>query len=218
MNNHRAVIFDLDGTLLDTIEDLADSMNKVLSDLGFPVHNTEFYKKTVGDGLPKLAERVLPENRRDEETINHCIREMEVEYQKRWNRKTRPYAGIPQLLVVLEERGIKMNVFSNKPETYTRLAVDYYFPQLPFRYVVGASPSNPRKPDPARALLIAEGLDIDPRYFVFLGDTNTDMKTAVASGMFPVGALWGFRSKSELMESGAKAVISHPLELLAYFD
>ncbi len=193
-------------------------MNKALNDFGFPVHSTEFYMKTVGDGLPKLAKRVLPESQRDENTVNHCIREMEAEYQKRWNRKTQPYEGIPELLAALDERGIRMNVISNKLETYTRMAVDYYFPKFPFGYVVGAAPSNPIKPDPACALLIAKSLNIDPRHFVFLGDTNTDMKTAVAAGMFPVGALWGFRSKSELEESGAKAVISHPLELLDYFD
>lgn len=192
-------------------------MNKALGDFGFPVHDTEFYKETVGDGLPKLVERVLPEAHRDENTIAQCVREMEAEYQRRWNRKTRPYDGIPELLSALYDRGIKMNVVSNKLEKYTRLAVDFYFPQFPFDYVLGASPALPRKPDPACALHIAKGLKIEPRQFIFLGDTNTDMKTAVGAGMYPVGALWGFRSKNELEESGAKAVISHPLELLEYF-
>lgn len=192
-------------------------MNKALSDFGFPVHDTEFYKETVGDGLPKLVERVLPEAHRDENTIDQCIREMEAEYQRRWNRKTKPYEGIPEILATLSERGIQMSVVSNKLETYTKLAVDFYFPQFPFVYVLGASPAHPRKPDPACALLIAKGLKIEPGQFVFLGDTNTDMRTAVSAGMFPVGALWGFRSKNELEESGAEAVISHPLELLQYF-
>lgn len=193
-------------------------MNKALSDFGFPIHDTEFYKETVGDGLPALVERVLPEAHRDEKTINRCIQEMETEYQKRWNRKTKPYEGIPDLLAALSERGIQMSVVSNKLETYTKLAVDFYFPQFPFDYVLGASPSLPRKPDPSCALLIAEGLKINPRHFIFLGDTNTDMKTAVAAGMFPVGALWGFRSQNELEKSGAKAIISHPLELLDYLN
>jgi phosphoglycolate phosphatase len=142
---------------------------------------------------------------------------MEAEYQKRWNRKTRPYEGIPELLTALYERGIKMNVISNKLETYTRLAMDFYFAQFPFDYVLGASPSIPRKPDPACALHIAKSLNIEPEQFIFLGDTNTDMKTAVAAKMFPVGALWGFRKKPELEESGAEVVISHPLELLDFF-
>ena len=193
-------------------------MNKALSDFGFPIHDTEFYKETVGDGLPKLVERVLPKAHRDEKTINRCVQEMETEYQKRWNSKTKPYEGILDLLAALSERSIQMSVVSNKLEIYTKLAVDFYFPQFAFDYVLGASPSLPRKPDPSCALLIAEGLNIEPRHFIFLGDTNTDMKTAVAAGMFPVGALWGFRSQNELEESGAKAVISHPLDLLEYFD
>jgi phosphoglycolate phosphatase len=193
-------------------------MNKALSDLGFPVHDTEFYKKTVGDGLPKLVERVLPEAHRNENTIKRCIADMEAEYRERWNRKTRPYDGIPELLAALNKREIRMNVLSNKLEEYTRIAVDFYFPQFPFEYVMGASSAIPRKPNPACALFIADKLSIIPQQIVFLGDTNTDMKTAVAAGMLPVGALWGFRNKKELVESGAKAVISHPLELLEYFD
>jgi len=204
--------------LLDTIDDLADSMNKALSDQGFPIHDTEFYKKTVGDGLPKLVARVLPEAHRDENTIMRCITDMEAEYQKRWNRKTQPYDGILELLDALDKRDVRMNVLSNKLEKYTQIAIDFYFPQFSFEYTMGASPSIPRKPDPACALLIATKLSIIPQHFVFLGDTNTDMKTAVAAGMFPVGALWGFRSKNELEESGAEAVISHPLDLLEYFD
>jgi phosphoglycolate phosphatase len=192
-------------------------MNKALRDFGFPVHDTEFYKKMVGDGLPKLVQRVLPEAHRDENTIHLCVQEMESEYQKRWNRKTKPYEGILELLSGLSERGITMNVVSNKLETYTKLAIDFYFPQFPFDYVLGASASLPRKPDPSGALLIAKSLKIRNGQFVFLGDTNTDMKTAIAAGMFPVGALWGFRSKNELEESGAEAVIDHPLDLLEYF-
>ncbi|MGD9346349.1 MAG: HAD family hydrolase [Candidatus Aminicenantes bacterium] len=217
LNKHRAVIFDLDGTLLDTIDDLADSMNKALSDLGFPVHDTEYYKRTVGDGLPKLVERVLPEGHRDRNTFDRCIREMEGEYQKRWKRKTQPYNEIPELLAGLIERKVKMNVVSNKLDTYTQMAVVHYFPRFPFEYIVGASSSHPRKPDPECALIIAKCLNIDPQQFIFLGDTGTDMKTAVAAGMFPVGALWGFRSENELKENGAKAVIDHPLKLLEYF-
>jgi phosphoglycolate phosphatase len=204
--------------LLDTIDDLADSMNKALNDLGFPGHDNEYYKKTVGDGLPKLVERVLPASHRDEKTIKRCILEMEAEYKKSWNKKTRPYDGIVELLDALEKRQISMNVLSNKLDEYTHMAVNFYFPQFSFEYVRGASPSIPRKPDPACALSIAKELKIKPRNFVFLGDTNTDMKTAVAAGMFPVGALWGFRSKSELEESGARAVIGSPIELLKYFD
>jgi phosphoglycolate phosphatase len=193
-------------------------MNKALSDLGFPEHDTEFYKETVGDGLPKLVERVLPETHRDDNTVKRCIADMEAEYQKRWNRKTRPYEGIPELLAALDKRKVRMNVLSNKLDKYTQISVDFFFPQFRFEHTIGASPPNPRKPNPASALLIAKKMNIFPQHFVFLGDTNTDMKTAAAAGMFPLGALWGFRSKAELEESGAKAIISHPLDLLDFFD
>jgi phosphoglycolate phosphatase len=192
-------------------------MNKALSNLGLPGHDTEFYKETVGDGLSKLVERVLPENHRDASTIEHCISDMEEEYQRRWDRKTRPYDGIPELLTALVKREIRMNVLSNKLNKYAQLAVQYYFPQFRFEYTIGASSSIPRKPDPTGALFIAKKLGIKSKHFVYLGDTNTDMETALAADMFPVGALWGFRDKNELEESGAKAVISHPLDLLEYF-
>jgi phosphoglycolate phosphatase len=204
--------------LLDTIDDLADSMNKALKDLGYPVYDTEFYKIAVGDGLPKLVERVLPEAHRDEKTIMRCISGMEAEYKKSWNRKTRPYDGIVNLLDTLARHHVRMNVLSNKLEGHTRIAVDFYFPQIPFELVMGASLAFPRKPNPAGALFISKELKIDPQHILFLGDTNTDMKTAVAAGMFPVGALWGFRNKIELEESGARAVIGHPLQLMDYFE
>ncbi len=218
MNNYFAVIFDLDGTLLDTIDDLADSMNKVLAQLGLPVHEVESYKDMVGDGLTNLVERVLPANHRKTSTIEYCIREMEEEYQKRWNKKTRPYDGIPELLAALLKRKVRMNVLSNKLDRYTQISVDFYFSQFPFECVMGATPSIPIKPDPAGALFIAKKLGVEAKNFVYLGDTNTDMKTALAAGMLPVGALWGFRKRIELEESGAGAVIGHPLELLEYFN
>jgi phosphoglycolate phosphatase len=193
-------------------------MNNVLSRLGLPVHEAESYKDMVGDGLAKLVERVLPENYRKASTIEHCIREMEKEYQKRWNKKTRPYDGIPELLAALVKRKVKMNVLSNKLDRYTRISVDFYFSQFPFACVMGATPSIPRKPDPAGAFLIVKKLGMEAKNFVYLGDTNTDMKTALAAGMLPVGALWGFRKRIELEDSGAEAVIGHPLELLEYFN
>lgn len=192
-------------------------MNKVLTDWGFPIHDTESYKDMVGDGLTRLVEHVLPETHRNSSTIERCTREMEEEYQKRWNKKTRPYDGIPDLLTVLVKRKVKMNVLSNKLEEYTQLAVDFFFPQAPFDFVMGARPSLSRKPDPAGALLIAKKLGFESKHFIYLGDTNTDMKTALSAGMFPVGALWGFRNRDELEESGAKALIGHPLELINYF-
>ncbi|NMB96709.1 MAG: HAD hydrolase-like protein, partial [Clostridiaceae bacterium] len=123
MSKFKAVIFDLDGTLLDTIEDLADSMNAVLVDAGYPVHDLQSYKYFVGNGMEKLAFNVLPTEHRDEDTIKACVQKMKNEYAKRWNVKTRPYEGIPELLDALEDMGMDMAVLSNKPDNFTRIII-----------------------------------------------------------------------------------------------
>lgn len=210
----KAVLFDLDGTLLDTIEDLADAMNFVLSRMGFPTHKVEAYKYYVGDGVRDLALRALPEGHRDEETVKKCIPAMRQEYGSRWDRKTRPYPGIPELLDALTARGIKMAVLSNKPDQNTKVVVAKLLSKWRFDVVAGERAGIPRKPDPDAALSIAEQLGIPPQEFLYLGDTNTDMKTAVAAGMYPVGALWGFRTADELLASGAKMLIAKPTDLL----
>ena len=217
MKRITAVIFDLDGTLIDSIEDLADSMNTVLENLGYPIHDTESYKHMVGDGVRILAERALTETIRDEITIERCLEKFKEEYAARWATKTHSYEGIPDLLDELETRQIQMNILSNKIDYFTKLTVSRFFPRHKFYYVMGAVPSLPEKPDPAGAFLIAQKLGISTQQFLFLGDTNTDMMTAVAAGMFPVGALWGFRAEKELRESGASEVIAHPMELLPFF-
>jgi phosphoglycolate phosphatase len=210
----NAVLFDLDGTLLDTLEDLADSMNNVLNRFGFPGHAVEAYKYFVGDGMENLARRALPENHRDEATVARCVAAMREEYGTRWAEKTHPYQGIPELLDALTARGIKMAVLSNKPDDFTKVIVTRLLPHWRFELVVGARPSMPKKPDPAAAVELAERLGIPPRGFLYLGDTNTDMQTAGAAGMYPVGVLWGFRTADELTASGAKVLIEHPTDLL----
>ncbi|NLG84752.1 MAG: HAD family hydrolase [Firmicutes bacterium] len=214
----RAVLFDLDGTLLDTLEDLADSMNAVLCRMGFPAHPVESYRYFVGDGMEILVRRALPEGKRgDEETVRACVEAMRAEYGRRWAEKTRPYEGIPTLLEVLRASGILLAILSNKPEEFTRLAVAHFFPNRPFAAVRGLLPGGPRKPDPAGALAIAAELDLPSSSFVYLGDTGTDMETAMAAGMYPVGALWGFRTAEELLAHGAKKLITKPTGLLDLF-
>ena len=213
-----AVIFDLDGTLLDTLADIADAMNAALEKMGFPAHDTAAYRYLTGDGARVMAERSHPAAARDPLTVESCIREFRSEYDRRWGTKTRPYPGIPELLSELSRRGLEFSVLSNKLEEFVRRAVRDFFPGFKFSPVLGAKPGLPPKPDPAGALDIARELGVAPARIVYLGDTGVDMLTAVRAGMFPVGALWGFRDEKELRENGARAVINSPRELLRYVD
>jgi phosphoglycolate phosphatase len=213
---YKAIIFDLDGTLLDTIEDLSDSMNAVLEGKGFPTHSVEEYKYFVGHGMHKLVERALPTNLRDKTSVKEHAILMRQEYKKRWSNKTHPYEGIPELLGELEAKGVLMTVLSNKADDFTKAIIAKLLPHWKFEIVFGERPNVPRKPDPSAALEIANMLGVQPKDFIFLGDSESDMKTAAAAGMFGIGALWGFRTEDELVSSGAKAVIQHPLGLLDF--
>lgn len=211
---YEAVLFDLDGTLLDTLRDLADSMNSALKSMGFPSHDVEKYKYFVGDGMYNLVLRTLPPNIREETIIKKCLVKMEDEYSKRWADTTRPYKGIPELLDRLDGLGLKKAVLSNKPHDFTKLIVDKLLSKWSFDTVLGQREGVPKKPDPAAALEIVDKLDIPPEKFLYLGDTNTDMKTANAAGMYAVGVLWGFREADELIENGARVLIKSPMDLL----
>jgi phosphoglycolate phosphatase len=211
----KGVIFDLDGTLLDTLGEIAGAMNAALEKMGFPGHPARAYRYLSGDGVHALAERSLPESRRDEVTIETCIQEFRSEYLKRGGATTKPYPGIPELLDGLVQREVKLSVLSNKLDFFAKLAIRNFLPRWEFAPVIGAQPGLPPKPDPAGALLIARELCLDPGRIVYLGDSGVDMMTARAAGMLPLGALWGFREEKELLENGAHAVLSSPLELLA---
>jgi phosphoglycolate phosphatase len=213
---HQAVLFDLDGTLLDTLEDLADTMNRVLRTNGLPMHPTASYRYFVGDGVQTLVLRAIPQEMRgDEETVRKLESEMREEYRLSWDRKTRPYEGAAGLLARLTEMGIKRAVLSNKPHGLVAEMLDRYFPGVFFEAAFGNRPGIPKKPDPAAALEISRICGVPPASFLYLGDTDTDMRTARAAGMSPVGALWGFREEDELRRAGAERLIAAPPELIA---
>jgi phosphoglycolate phosphatase len=211
----RAIIWDLDGTLLDTLDDLADSANRALASMGFPVHPVEDYRYFVGDGIDTLMRRILPEDNPPESLVREGVVKMKAIYTDNWNVKTRPYDGINALLDRVRQDQIGMAVFSNKPDEFTRLCVSHYFEEGTFAEVRGHHPETPLKPSPIGALAISRKLGVDPADCLYVGDTATDMKTAVAAGMFPIGALWGFRDRQELLESGANLVIAAPRDILA---
>lgn len=214
----RAVIFDLDGTLLDTIEDLTDSMNAALAGLGYPPLTIEKSKVLVGDGIDTFVTRALPiKDRENAETVRRLREAMRAEYRVRNAVKTRPYPGVPEMLDALAARKIPLAVLSNKPHPSTLDVIARFFPDRPFRAVLGAREDVPIKPDPTSALEIARMLDVSPAEILYLGDTNPDMQTAGAAGMFAVGALWGFRTREELLANGARALAASPLEVVDFF-
>jgi phosphoglycolate phosphatase len=209
-----AVIFDLDGTLLDTLTDIANAANRVLEGGGFTTHSIDAYRFFVGEGVVRLFTKALPEDHRDEQTIADCADAFRRIYGEAWNVKTCPYENIPELLAEITARSIQMAVLSNKPDLFTTQCVRYYLGQFSFKMVLGQRAGVPRKPDPTAALQIAEGLSLRPEQVMVVGDTGVDMQTARHAGMQAIGALWGFRPASELREAGADRLIEHPLELL----
>jgi len=211
---YHAVLFDLDGTLMDTLQDIADSVNSALATLGFPPHAIEDYKHFVGDGTTMLAFRVLPESYRTQEMSNRLLELIREEYAKRWRINTHLFDGIIELLDELARRDIRMAILTNKSQNVTDIMVPELLSAWQFDVIIGAQQSMPRKPDPSAALHIAAAMNILPREFVFLGDSDTDMKTAAAAGMYPAGALWGYRTKDELISAGAKTLIQKPPDLL----
>jgi len=209
----RAVIFDLDGTLADTLEDIADSMNHVLIQNGFPTHEYNAYRFYVGNGLLNLITCCLHENARTDDIINACYKQMIAEYSSNYINKTRLYDGIPELLDYLTAQGVKMAVLSNKADAITQKICAELLANWNFEVILGASDRFPRKPNPAAALFIAEEMGVETSDICYLGDSDVDMKTAIAAGFYPVGAGWGFRPIEELLENGAKKMINYPTDL-----
>jgi phosphoglycolate phosphatase len=218
MRRRDAVIFDLDGTLLDTIVDIAEATNRVLAARGLAPFTVDETKLLVGDGIEEMIRRSFAlrgVNSLSAADVKAIIEDYRREYQACWRENSRPYAGIPELLAELARRRVRTAVLSNKSDIYTARMTDALLAGHRFEIVRGAVPGIPLKPDPSAALAIAAGLGVEPGACAFVGDTSIDMATARAAGMFPVGALWGFRTADELQGSGAAALIASPLDLLS---
>jgi phosphoglycolate phosphatase len=213
---YESIVFDLDGTLLNTLEDLADSMNHVLRGRDLPTYDTEAYCYFVGGGAVALIRRTLPPEKRSDTLIADCLREFREKYAANWNVKTRLYDGVADMLDSLSRRSVRMAIFSNKPDEFVKICVREYFSRWEFATVLGQRDGIPLKPDPGGALQAARSLNAAPRDVLYVGDTGTDMQTAVNAGMFPLGVLWGFRPETELREHGAAELISEPSELLKF--
>ncbi len=214
----KLVIFDLDGTLVDSLEDIGDSMNRVLSGRCYSIHSYSEYCFFVGNGIRNLVLQSLPESARDEHEIDSCFAEMVADYGQNYINKTHLYNGIPLLLDKLTERGVKMVILSNKADSITQKVYAKLLSSWPFEVVMGASDVFPRKPDPSSALHIAEAVGVSSDSVLYLGDSDVDMRTACAAKFSAVGAVWGFRSKQELIEAGAMCTIDKPIELISLLD
>lgn len=216
-NDFQAILFDLDGTLLDTLADIGDSVNRMLDEYGFPGHTLDDYRRFIGNGIHMLVTRALPPAGRSDETIRACVHRAREIYWQNWNRKTRPYPGIMELLGALEAQKVPKAVLSNKPHDFTVRYVDAYFPDTTFLAVKGQNAHFPPKPDPASALDIARQVGLPPASFLFVGDSAVDMQTAIGAGMHAVGVAWGFRGPAELTENGCRTLVNAPMEILSLF-
>ena len=212
------VIFDLDGTLVDTLEDIGDAMDRVLAREGAPGHTYAEYRYLIGHGIRNLVTEALPAELRSDERVARCYERMIDDYGANSLVKTRPYEGVPELVRGLRAGGVPLAIHSNKSDALTHDIVAALLDPEDFVAVHGARPDAPLKPDPAVALAIAARFGLPPARVVYLGDSLVDMRTATAAGMLPVGASWGFRTCEELVESGAAVVIDAPLDLLELRD
>ncbi|MDR1340241.1 MAG: HAD family hydrolase [Prevotellaceae bacterium] len=214
MPHTKLVIFDLDGTLLNTISDLARSTNYALKKNGFLPHPIEDYKYFVGNGIGKLFERALPEGKKTEENIMK-LRDTFLPYYDSHNTEyTEPYEGIPELLNTLQSNGLKMAVASNKYQQATEKLINRYFPEISFTSVFGQRKDIPVKPNPAVVHEILRIADIPASEALYAGDSGVDMKTASNSGITSVGVTWGFRPRSELEANGAVHIADSPADIL----
>lgn len=210
---YTTVIFDLDGTLLNTLDDLADAGNRLCAAYGWPRHPRDAYRYFVGNGIPKLIERLAPPECRDPQTLAAALAFYQEDYGRHLRDKTAPYPGVPAMLRALHGAGVRLAVLSNKADMLARTVVGDYFDPALFAAVQGARPGVPTKPAPDAPLALMAQLKADPAFTLYVGDSNVDMLTARAAGVDGCGVLWGFRTKEELEQAGARYLAADAGEL-----
>lgn len=214
----RLVIFDLDGTLLNTIADLAQSTNHALQSLGYPTHAEERYPFMVGNGINKLFERALPEGEKSEENILRVRHEFIPYYDRHNADKSRPYAGIPELLGRLQQDGVMLAVASNKYQAATEKLIPHYFPNIHFCAILGQREGINTKPDPGIVNEILQIAHCDKSEVLYVGDSGVDMQTARNAGVTACGVTWGFRPRTELEEYTPEHIIDRAEELITVLE
>ena len=212
-NSIKLVTFDLDGTLVDTLEDLRQSVNQALEELSLPRHSSDSFRMNVGSGARFMIARSLPDDRQD--LLDTVLQMQKAYYQEHLCDRSRAYPGIREMLNELKQGEYKLAVLSNKPDPYTREIIERLFEQDIFDIVMGNRQGMPLKPDPGCVLEIAGQLLVSAEQAAFVGDTSIDMQTANRAGMLAVGVSWGFREAEELRENGCQMLIDSPEELPA---
>jgi phosphoglycolate phosphatase len=212
----KGLIFDLDGTLLDTLEDLAKAANTTLEYFGFTIHPVDAYRYFVGEGLKILMQRIVPGDDATDEQLAEYMKKFADIYSQTWNVHTIPYEGIMEMLRSLSDAGLQLAILSNKPHEFTALCAKTFFPDNPFAFVYGQRDGIAKKPDPAGALEIAEKMGLDASEILYVGDTATDMQTGNSAGMKTIGVDWGFRDRAELEKNNAWKIVSTPAEVLSH--
>lgn len=213
----EGIIFDLDGTLVHTIEDIAGAANVLFERHGLPQHGIDYYLNWIGNGAVKFIERAHGEPVSREQLIAY-VNEFKEIYEGNLHDKSRVYDDVPELLDTLVAKGIQISILSNKPDELTRKVVEYYLSDWPLVPVFGQRKEVPRKPDPAAAFEMAEMMDLDPSEILFVGDSDNDILTAQAAGMKPVGVSWGYGRLVSKPVDGSYPMIEAPLELLNLID
>ena len=210
----KLVIFDLDGTLLNTIEDLAQSANYALEKNEFATHSMASYPFFVGNGVRRLITRVLPEDHRDDETVNRLLKDFKEYYNEHCTQYTRPYDGMPELLSDLHDMGVRMAVASNKYQQAVDKIISHYFPDINFVAVEGQHEGVNIKPDPSVVFAILAKAQVPKADTLYVGDSGVDMETARRACIDSVGVTWGFRPEKELNEYHANCIVNRPLDIL----
>lgn len=214
---YKAAIFDLDGTLVDSIHGIAYSMNSVLTKHGFPIHDTELYKRFVGNGQKVLVRKALPDNNYSDDLYERFLSEYILEYKQFWGQGMNVYEGISSLLEYLKQKKIVINVNTNKNEKSTHLVLQTYFPSVTFANVIADETLNTRKPHPEGAIRIAENAGCSASECLFIGDSEVDIETARNAHMDCISVTWGFRTQKELIAAGATCCVNHPEEIKRLF-
>ena len=215
----KVVIFDLDGTLLNTLEDIADCTNEVMKQNDFPISELSRYNYFVGNGIEDMVRSALPESERNNDSfVKKCTLEFANIYKDGWKNKTSIYDGILDLIRIIKSKNMKIAILSNKPDNFTKETIAHFFKDTEFDAIWGKKDEFPLKPSPESALALIKKLNVKAADVLYVGDTSIDMITAESSGFTSVGVLWGFRTEKELEVSGAQYIVKHPKEIIKIIE